>query len=331
MGLEYYDTENRGTASMRTRILALVLSLSFFVGLLFFVSERIHTLNEPPNDFPLNTDIVVSEGMNISDITDLLAEQHVVRSSFYLYFMLHMHFRDAFVQAGTYNFNEPLSTTAVARAITVGEYLSPSVKITFPEGFRVDEMLKFLPERYSGSDLESIRAREGFLFPDTYFISPEDSFDDIVSRMNQTFTERIVDLEPLIASSTLTQTDVVILASIVEREANDDESMRTVAGILLNRLKVNMPLQVDAAFEYILGKSSEELTNDDLEIESPYNTYINRGLPPTPIANPGLTSILAVLQPTSTDYLYYLTGTDGKFYYARTFEEHKQNKAKYLR
>ena len=91
-----------------------------------------------------------------------------------------------------------------------------------------------------------------------------------------------------------------------------------------------MPLQVDASFDYLLGKTSSELTEDDLAIDSPYNTYSHRGLPPTPISNPGLSSIDAVLNPAQTPFLYYLTADDGTFYYAKTFEEHKRNKQRYL-
>ena len=104
-----------------------------------------------------------------------------------------------------------------------------------------------------------------------------------------------------------------------------------VSGILQNRLREDMPLQVDATFHYINGKASHELTVDDLEMDSPFNTYKYVGLPPAPIANPGLESIQAVLSPTETNYFYYLTALDGTFHYAKTFEEHKKNKEKYLR
>ncbi len=104
-----------------------------------------------------------------------------------------------------------------------------------------------------------------------------------------------------------------------------------VAGILQNRLTLGMPLQADASVEYILEKPLSELTPEDLKINSPYNTYLNDGLPPTPIGNPGINAILAVLSPTESDYLFYITGDDGKFYYAKTFDEHRVNIAKYLR
>ncbi|MBP9816793.1 MAG: endolytic transglycosylase MltG, partial [Candidatus Pacebacteria bacterium] len=103
-----------------------------------------------------------------------------------------------------------------------------------------------------------------------------------------------------------------------------------VSGILWNRIELGMPLQVDAVFGYIQDTQTYSPSFDDLEIESPYNTYRNKGLPPGPIANPGVNSILAAVTPTKTEYLYYLTGRDGKMYYAETFEAHKANRARYL-
>ncbi len=134
-----------------------------------------------------------------------------------------------------------------------------------------------------------------------------------------------------IAASGLTEAEVIVLASIIEREANDAESMGMVSGILQNRLRDGMPLQADASIEYILDKPLEELTPADLKVDSPYNTYLNKGLPPTAIGNPGAISIGAVLDPTPSDYYFYITGNDGVFYYATTYNDHKRNIARYLR
>ena len=132
-------------------------------------------------------------------------------------------------------------------------------------------------------------------------------------------------------SKNLSEHDVVILASIIEREANSTTSMKLVSGILQNRLALDMALQVDASMEYILEKPLKELTAEDLKIDTPYNTYLYRGLPPTAIGNPGLDAIMAVLEPTPSEYMFYITGTDGEFYYAKNFDEHRLNIAKYLR
>jgi UPF0755 protein len=149
--------------------------------------------------------------------------------------------------------------------------------------------------------------------------------------MEEHYEASIAPLRGTMESRGYTEDEVIILASILEREANDETSMRMVAGILENRLRDDMPLQVDAVFQYYTGKGSSDLTLEDLTTDTPYNTYTNIGLPPQPIGNPGLMAIEAVLNPTPSDYYYYLTGDDGEFYYAKTFEEHKRNKARYLR
>lgn len=121
------------------------------------------------------------------------------------------------------------------------------------------------------------------------------------------------------------------MASILEGEARGREEMEIIAGILWRRIEIGMPLQVDTTFLYVNGKNTFTLTQADLKIDSPYNTYLYRGLPPTPISNPGLTAIRAALNPQPTPYLYFLTGRDGLMYYSRTHDEHVQKKTRYLR
>ncbi|MFZ2252911.1 MAG: endolytic transglycosylase MltG [Minisyncoccia bacterium] len=288
-------------------------------------------LNTASADFPIATDITVSEGMNHTDIAELLEEKSVVRSALYLNFVLSEAFTNDFVQAGTYRFDTPLTTHEVAEILTKGTHTTPLLKITFPEGFSVKDMTEYLPASFSNIDTAYSNTLEGYLFPDTYFISSDLSFESLIELMQTTFDKKMESIAPQLKESTFTEEEVVTLASIVEREAKDAASKKMVAGILENRLSIDMPLQVDAAFMYLLHKKSNELTQDDLKIDSPYNTYIHTGLPPTPIANPGMESIRAVLEPTPSKYLYYLTGEDGTFYYAETFEEHKANKERYLR
>jgi UPF0755 protein len=121
------------------------------------------------------------------------------------------------------------------------------------------------------------------------------------------------------------------MASILEREAQSPDDMRIVSGILWHRIALGMPLQVDAAFGYAHGADGYAPTVHDLTTDSPYNTYLRKGLPPTPIANPGLAALQAAVTPTSTPYLYYLTGSDGQMHYAVTFDQHKKNTAQYLK
>ena len=307
-----------------------VLGVCVLVGV--WGMSHIERLNTPPETFPLGQDIVIAEGNGMEAITQFLEHESVVRSATYLGAVLHLSHSDAYIQAGSYRFDAPLTTKEVARVITEGSSITPPESVTFPEGFRVAQLPKLLPERYRGDVVvERLIPLEGYLFPDTYFVTEDDSLELILTRMQDTFDARITPFFPDIEAQGLSLKEVVTLASILEREANDETSMKLVAGILFNRLAIGMPLQVDATLEYERGKGSSELTYEDLETDSPYNTYTNVGLPPTPIANPGMVALDAVLNPTPSEYFYYLTAPDGTFYYAETFAEHKRNKAKYLR
>ena len=314
------------------------LSVRIFVGILIALSVMVISayvymgrLNTPPESFPLDADIVIEEGGTINSVAVGLANAGVVQSAFYLYILLNTVYKDTYIQAGTYRFPTPMTARDVARAITQGEHQSPLLRVMFPEGFRASDFYSFIPSMTPTLSIESLIAYEGFLFPDTYFISPDATDEDIRTIMSNTFREKIAPYAERIRVSGMSEKEIIVFASIIEREAKDTESKHMVAGILHNRLKRDMPLQVDATLDYVLNKESSELTLDDLEIDSPFNTYNNTGLPPTPISNPGQDAIEAVLSPTESDYLYYLTAPDGTFHYAKTFEEHKQNKARYLR
>jgi UPF0755 protein len=177
--------------------------------------------------------------------------------------------------------------------------------------------------------LNLAKGREGYLFPDTYFVSGSVNPSEIIQMMENNFTKKITSV-PGIATSTHTLKDIITMASILEGEALPKDRA-VVAGILWKRLGMGMPLQVDSTFSYVNGKNTYELTLDDLKIDSPYNTYEHKGLPPGPISNPGLDAIISALTPTKTKYLYFLTEKDGTIHYAKTFEEHKRNKELYLK
>lgn len=303
---------------------------AFLLSVVVTLYYTIVTLNTPTDNFPVGTDITIEEGASQRAIAELLEAHGVVRSSLFLQVQFRHYFKDTFVQAGVYRFEAPLTSLGVAKKLTEGQDRSPQISITLPEGFKANDLYQYLPERFRKEGVRDLSSYEGHLFPDTYFITPSITLEEILVMLTKTFDDKLKPYEEKIANSGFTKEEILILASLVEREAKDLESKKIVAGILRNRLRTNMPLQVDATFDYILGKASHELTDDDLEVDSPYNSYNNEGLPPTPIANPGLDSIEAVLEPTQTNYLYYLTGDDGTFHYAQTFEEHKKNKVRYI-
>lgn len=297
-------------------------------GCAFFVYR---ILSVPPTDFPIGTNFTIAEGLTVSAITEQLAQEHIVRSALFLYITLLYHYENSYVQAGTYTFDAPLTLNEIAESITAGTHRAPLISITFPEGFRARDIASYTANALVVDSDNLFISYEGYLFPDTYYVSSDTTPRELLTLLVKTFEERLMPYETIIAQSGFTKEEVVTLASIIEREAKDLESKRMVSGILQNRLDKDMPLQVDASFNYILDKTSAELTMDDLNSDSPYNTYTHIGLPPTPIANPGIESIEAVLYPEKSEYLYYLTALDGTFHYAKTFDEHKANKARYLR
>lgn len=284
----------------------------------------------PPRSFPQNEPIVVPEGASVRATASLLKEAGVIRSPRLFRLMV----RGKGVRAGNYVFAEPKGLLAVASAIARGESGMAPVRVTFPEGITVREMADVLATQLVSFDRAAFLATttkyEGYVFPDTYFFSPFASTEQVVATLRETFDIRLAELSDELASSPHTLEEIIIMASLLEKEAKTLEDKRMIAGILWNRLDIGMALQVDAVFGYIKGTETFHPSLVDLEIDSPYNTYRNRGLPPTPIANPGIESIRAALTPIESDYLYYLTGRDGVMRYARTFDGHRENRTLYL-
>jgi UPF0755 protein len=171
---------------------------------------------------------------------------------------------------------------------------------------------------------------EGYLFPDTYVFPPSATTASIIAAMQKNFEDKTALLAASSTSSGHSFSDIVIMASLLEKEARTPTDQRIVAGILWNRLARNMPLQVDAVFGYIYNRDTYSPSFADLSVNSPYNTYIHRGLPPGPINNPGLIALMAAAYPIQSKYLYYLTGSDGTMHYAVTYAQHEANERTYL-
>lgn len=219
--------------------------------------------------------------------------------------------------------------------------------VTIPEGWRKEQIGELLAETFGWSDDDldlwntSVTATdidyiEGTYFPDTYLIPTGGSGFDMAQRMTRNFDERFAPFIGRFAVQNIRWTTGLKLASIVQREAAGKDDMPLIAGILWNRLNRDMNLEIDATVQYARGDAGAgwwaPITADDIRnIDSPYNTYKNKGLPPTPIGNPGLDAIEAVLSPTETDCLYYLHDTDRRIRCAATYEEHLANIDAYLR
>ncbi|OGF78794.1 hypothetical protein A2W54_04160 [Candidatus Giovannonibacteria bacterium RIFCSPHIGHO2_02_43_13] len=209
------------------------------------------------------------------------------------------------------------------------------ITVTVPEGVNIRQIGEIFEKNGMFSKkvfLGAAESDEGYLFPDTYRFYKDATPQDAVLKMKENFLKKITpDILGEIAAQKKTLDEIIIMASILEEEVKSTEDRKIVSEILWKRLKLGMGLNVDSALTYVLGKISAELTASDLKYDSRYNTYRYRGLPPTPISNPGMDAILAAMNPATTKYFYYLTGKDGKTYYAETLEKHALNKRKYLR
>lgn len=332
------DTELTNNLRRKTYLKVFFTTL---IVLLLLTAAFIYFLISPPSDARYPNVIEVEFGMSVRRVATLAKENNLVRSELMLYTLLTAFNDPTNIHAGRYIFDEPKSSIEVARKIANNEVDELLVTLTIPEGIPVKKIAEIAEAALADFDTEEFIAlatkNEGFLFPETYFVPETFTAKDLFELQTMTFVERVAPIESQATSTSFdTARGIVILASIIEREANSEESMKMVSGIFKNRLAIGMPLQADATIEYALETPLNELAPGELaaylkELDSPYNTYLYKGLPPTPIGNPGLVAIDAAFNPTPSDFLYYLTDENGIFYYAETLTEHNNNVANYLR
>ncbi|KKW19452.1 MAG: Aminodeoxychorismate lyase [Parcubacteria group bacterium GW2011_GWA2_51_10] len=288
----------------------------------------------PPDNFPIAILVTVEENMPLTAVAEMLEEGGVVRSSFALRFVVAATGHEQNVRAGDYLFKEPKDLFSVARAISIGAFGLEPLRIRIPEGATTKDMEKIFSLQLQRFDEENFRVLafplEGFLFPDTYFFLPNATEELVVRTMRQNFDTHIVELEEEIAAFGRPLPEVVTMASLLEKEARKYEDRRKIAGVLWNRLDKGMLLQVDAAFLYTLGRTTYDLSTEDLASDTPYNTYRYKGLPPGPIGSPSIDSLRAAIDPAKHSYLYYLADRKGTTYYSKTYEEHLQKKRRYI-
>lgn len=307
-----------------------------FFGIIFFFVYFsmiwIFLTSVPVNDTGEKT-FRVEEGSSLTEISKNLKKENLIRSKTIFNILVTVHAGETNIISGEYLFTHPITFFELINRLTTGDYGIPVKQIRIPEGSTVQEIGKLFESVFSQFDKEAFyqlaKDKEGYLFPDTYFFLENVRTHEVLEMLEKTFEEKTKDLRSTLAPGTPFE-DIVTMASIVEKEA-DTESRQEVSNILWKRIDLEKPLQVDATFVYSIGKGTFDLYLEDLQDEeNPYNTYVHTGLPPTPISNPSLEALKAAAFPTSTPYLYFLTGHDGVMYYGRTFEEHKVNREKYL-
>jgi UPF0755 protein len=285
-----------------------------------------------PLTFKDGTVVTISKGDSVKVISQKLKQADVIQSQILFTNIIIFFNLDSKIVAGDYVFKKEHTVFEVLQRISNGEYGIEVKKITLIEGLTVTEMADLFSKEFYNISKEEFSEKalpyEGYLFPDTYYFLENVTSEEIILKMRTTFDEKIAEDEEILNSKKDLK-DIVIMASIIEKEATTD-SMQEVSDILWHRIDISMPLQVDAGFVYEQGKHTFELSLEDLKTDSPYNTYVRYGLTPTPISNPGIQALKAAAFPQPTENLYFLTGYDGEMYYAKTLKEHNANKEKYL-
>lgn len=302
---------------------------------IFILAGALAYTNEATRDFPVGSILTIKSGDTLSSVAKNLKAEHYIRSTTLFKSSIILFAGQQKLIAGDYYFSRPLSVYAVASRLVSGNFDLAKVRVTIPEGLSMQQTAKILSAKLLHFDeagfMKYSPQKEGYLFPDTYFFMPNASVDEVISTMENNFKDKIKSLETKIKTFGKTEKEVVTMASILEEEGKTMQDWQIIAGILWKRIKIGMPLQVDASLGYVTGRASSQLTTTDLKSASPYNTYTHRGLPPTPIANPGIKTLEASVTPIPTTFLYYLSDKNDVIHYASTFEQHIKNREKYLK
>ena len=278
---------------------------------------------------------VIYKGQGIREIAGSLKKEGLIKDQVVFFLLVKKLGLDSKIQAGDFRLSPSMTAMEIAENLTHGTL---DIWITIPEGKRAEEVAEILSKNipsYQDTWREALIQHEGYLFPDTYLIPKDADIDLIVTLMKNNFAKKYEAIAPA-KKTNLTKEEIVILASMIEREAKLDQDRPLVASVLLNRKNIGMKLDIDATIQYALGYQEIEktwwkkaLTIQDIKLNSPYNTYLTSALPPTPISNPGLEALNAVVNPAETQYFYYISDSSGRNHYAKTIEEHNTNIKKF--
>ncbi|MGB6607630.1 MAG: endolytic transglycosylase MltG [Atribacterota bacterium] len=307
-----------------------IFSLIFLITILFITSVYFPLEENSTTQKVVN----IPSGTNAKEIVYILEKNEIIRKNNYTFRILIklMKLEDQ-LKYGEYNLKPSMNMLQILDKLVKGEVIV--YKITIPEGYTSSQIAELLEkneiaekEAFLKLVKDSEKTPEGYLFPDTYEVPKKYGAEKMVKVMLANFNQvalvnKFTDKAEEIGFSL---DEIIILASIIEKEAKFTEEKSKVSSVFHNRLKTGMKLQSCATIQYILEEPKEKLDENDLKIESPYNTYLYKGLPPEAICNPGLDSIMAALEPEEEDYLYFVLGENGRHIFSKTYQEHLKNK-----
>ncbi len=322
--------------AVNTAIFGVAVLIIAAIGAWTFIPDGSNVDAEPGKHVKMK----IRPGMDAREIGRALEQANIIDSSLRFRLLTKLHGYGDQLKIGTYNFKTGMTYTAVFDKLLAGE--QEYVTFTIPEGFTVKDIARrlervglanedeflyeaetFAPYSYVENRRNTFFRCEGFLFPDTYTVESDVEIGEILNLMAEDFDQRLTpSMRRRAADEGLSIYDLVTLASIVEKEVRYAEDRPIVAQVFFKRLELGMPLQTDASLQYLMDAPKEDVTIEDTQINSPYNTYQNYGLTPGPIANPGLDAIEAVLYPANTDYLYFVADRNGHNHYSHSYEEH---------
>jgi len=326
----------------RKRIIFFIIGLFFLVGLFLSLGLGFYLINPAEKGRP-NQILVFTEGMSLKKVADELERKKIIKSSTLFMLWARMMGYSRKIKAGEYLLSPNMPPLRIFEILTRGAVITHPV--TIPEGFTNEDIADLLSRRGLVNKLQFLSlttesallskygisgpSLEGYLYPDTYLFARGLSASKTIDAMVKRFWQVVGPLKGRVEDQGMKIEEVVILASIVEKETGSPKERPTIASVFLNRLRRRMRLESDPTVIYGLKDFDGNLTRKDLSKHTPYNTYRIRGLPPGPIANPGLESIKAVLYPARTDYLYFVSKNDGSHYFSKTLSEHNRAVARY--
>lgn len=296
-------------------IFAIFVLFILIIGVYFYIC-----VNKPMSSSSELKSFEIVEGEGSIEIGKKLAQKGLTHCP--SVFAIYVSYKNISLLPGIYYLSENMTMDEIIEPISQGKI--EEYKITTIEGWRVAQIGEYLEKKNITTNDEFLKVakdKEGYLFPDTYRIAKEATSEEIINLMLDNFHNRTEDFD--------VKPETVILASIVEREAKTDEDRTKIAGVYQNRLDIDMKLQADPTVQYAKGNWDPPTRADYENVESPYNTYLHKGLPPGPICNPGLASINAALSPEKHDYYYFFHLADGTTVFSKTKEEHEENLVKY--
>ncbi|MGG1515852.1 endolytic transglycosylase MltG [Paenibacillus oryzisoli] len=353
---EQEEWRKPGTSKLKRVLLILGIVVVLLLGLAGGAGLYVRNALQPvaASDQPIR--LLIAPGMGTVQISNALESKGLIKNATAFMYYLKFKKQGSRFQAGEYDMKPGMTFDEMIAKLNSGDVVKEeTIKFTIPEGFTIEQIAAKLAEQTSWKkdtflqlvdspggfkdettasipDSKNLRHRlEGYIFPETYEFKKDTTEQEFVERTLQELDKKLAtlpaDWQSKLKERGLNVHQMLTIASLIEREVVVDEERAKVSGVIQNRLKKNMPLQIDATVQYLFDKPKDRLLEKDLQIQSPYNTYLNAGLPPGPIASPSLASMKAAIYPEETKYLFYVTKKDGTkgHLFAETYEEHKKN------